>query len=331
MSPQKQIQVLNLEVDYEDVSYFRILVDNSSFKYITIDFGVYCPSDMVWDRALIPLLPQFPEGDWNEGHIGRHPERGTPHFTRYARVALGTISNLWHPTRIDWIDLRRGERLMSNVYTATLLKGRKKNRDQQQREQRGQNKKPTASIRSGSQSRSQSRSPETSSKNDSFIIKYARFPWEIHYYASETAIYKFLEGKGIAPRFLGHLTEGSNNCNNGGRVIGFALERIEHARHAGPHDLEACQEALSKLHRLGILHGDVNRHNFLIRQPDTGGGDVGSTGAAVTGMAGRKIVTIIDFEFASKCTDKLAFTEEMDRLKVELHETDGRGARSIEH
>ena len=36
------------------------------------------------------------------------------------------------------------------------------------------------------------------------------------------------------------------------------------ARHATPADLEACQQALAKLHNLGVLHGDVVECNILI-------------------------------------------------------------------
>ncbi|KAJ5207512.1 hypothetical protein N7491_001859 [Penicillium cf. griseofulvum] len=85
-----------------------------------------------------------------------------------------------------------------------------------------------------------------------------RFDWEIQYLENETTAYEWIEGYDIGPRFLGHLTED-------GRVIGFLMERIRDARHAGPQDLESCREVLSRLHCLGIHHGDTNRFNFLIR------------------------------------------------------------------
>ena len=70
--------------------------------------------------------------------------------------------------------------------------------------------------------------------------------------------YEWIDGHQIGPEFLGHLTEE-------GRVIGFLIERVFDCRHATPEDLSLCQHTLAKLHKLGIKHGDTNKHNFLIR------------------------------------------------------------------
>ncbi|KAK2739461.1 hypothetical protein FQN57_006590 [Myotisia sp. PD_48] len=93
---------------------------------------------------------------------------------------------------------------------------------------------------------------------------------------NETTAYQCIDGKGFAPRFLGHLTEG-------GRVIGFLIEYITGARHAGPQDLPSCRQSLSELHRLGIRHGDTNRFNFLV--------------------CGSKAI-LIDLNTARKCDDQ---------------------------
>ncbi|KAF4763109.1 hypothetical protein N7455_010847 [Penicillium solitum] len=74
----------------------------------------------------------------------------------------------------------------------------------------------------------------------------------------QTAGYRLIEDYDIGPRFLGYPLED-------GRVIGFLMERIANARHAGPQDLDIFQQTLAQLHALGIKHGDVNRFNFLIR------------------------------------------------------------------
>ena len=274
MGAHERIQILNLEVDTDGVSDFRILVDGRSFKYVTIDHGVYETSVMVWDRLLIPVLPPLPKGEWNEGHIKRHPDTGMPYFTQYSKVELPGIHNEWHSTHVNWLDLQRGEKLMSNVYTATIPK--------------------TANTE------------QMGMVDDELVIKYARFPWEMQYYAAETGIYKLIEGLEIAPRFIGHLIEE-------GRVIGFVLERIKHVRHPSPDDLKACQEALGKLHRQDILHGDVNKHNFLVH--DSGG---------------QEIVTMVDFECALESTDKLSFEEEMGSLHAMLSATDGSGGHYLE-
>lgn len=64
---------------------------------------------------------------------------------------------------------------------------------------------------------------------------------------------------GLAPRFLGHVTE------NHSRVIGFLLERIPDVREAGPADLDKCKTTLARLHALGIAKRQLSRDSFLVR------------------------------------------------------------------
>ncbi|KIW11544.1 hypothetical protein PV08_10845 [Exophiala spinifera] len=270
MANYSRIQILNIEVDREDVSDYRMLVDGKSFKYITIDPGVYNPDEMTFDKAIIPQMPPIPEGDWNRGHITKHPENGGPYFSQHTKVTLPTVSSIWHPRQIDWLELELAEWLRSNVRTAQFKEGARQ-----------------------------------TVMADEVLIKFARFPWEMQYYEDETRAYERIDGQAIGPQFLGHLTEE-------GRVIGLVIEYIEDSRHAGPDDVEVCQNALRKLHRLGILHGDVNRHNFLVREAD-----------------GVKTITIVDFECVSDCTDDRLFEEEIDRLREMLHSTDKAGGYYI--
>lgn len=121
------------------------------------------------------------------------------------------------------------------------------------------------------------------------IVKFARFPWETGYYNQETEAYSWIAGHDIGPEFLGHVTEG-------GRAIGFVLRKLE-GRHAGHADLQCCRIALDSLHSLGILHGDTNKHNFLVQ----------STRAY-----------LIDFESAEKVDDPQLFLAEMEVLEAEL-------------
>ncbi|KAF8338695.1 hypothetical protein F5887DRAFT_1273062 [Amanita rubescens] len=109
--------------------------------------------------------------------------------------------------------------------------------------------------------------------------------------------FRWIQNHQIGPRFLGHLTEE-------GRVIGFAMERITSCRHATPEDLALCQQALSKLHRLSIKHGDINKHNFLIHDDRA---------------------TLIDFESALQCNDAKVLEEEFRGLEKELSDMSGRG------
>ncbi|KAM5354003.1 hypothetical protein ACJ41O_000653 [Fusarium nematophilum] len=132
------------------------------------------------------------------------------------------------------------------------------------------------------------------------LAKFAQFPWEIPYFAAETTSYEWIHGRGIGPAFLGHIHEN-------GRVIGFLLEEVPGARTAEPGDLAACQRSLQKLHELGILHGDINKHNFLIR--GDGGGEA----------------VLIDFETAQKCTDQSLLDAEYTHIEESLADTSGRG------
>lgn len=134
------------------------------------------------------------------------------------------------------------------------------------------------------------------------VAKFARFPWEVPQLEAETTAYHWIEGQRIGPKFLGHLTEE-------GRVIGIVMERIADCRHATSDDLALCRQALSKLHDLGIKHGDVNKHNFLVH-------------------AGR--ATLIDFENSSRTTSFKELEAEICSLEEQLLDMSGRGGRVIE-
>lgn len=96
------------------------------------------------------------------------------------------------------------------------------------------------------------------------IMKLANFKWRIPDIHRETYVYSVLDqyqkanpGKRrVTPKFLGHVSEH-------GRIIGFLLEKLE-GRSAGIDDREACEEILHSLHDMGVLHGDINRYNFLV-------------------------------------------------------------------
>lgn len=134
------------------------------------------------------------------------------------------------------------------------------------------------------------------------IVKFARFAWETPQLDAETSAYRWIQNHQIGPKFLGHLTEE-------GGVIGFIIERITSCRHATPGDLSLCQQTLSKLHRLGIKHGDINKHNFLIHD----------------GKA-----TLIDFDVSTRCDDVKALDEEFRMLQDALWDTSGKGGRIAE-
>lgn len=117
------------------------------------------------------------------------------------------------------------------------------------------------------------------------VCKLTAFPWQIPYMEAETRAYRWIQGKGIGPEFLDHVTEE-------GRVIGFVMEYVEGAT-ATREDADVCRAALTKLHSLGIKHGDVKKGNFVI--------------------TGDK-ATMIDFEMARKCDHEHEFHEDWERF-----------------
>jgi hypothetical protein len=74
------LQLLAALVDSKDEedSEYRFLVDEQHVKYVTVDPGVLPKDDRTFAPVLIALLPLFPPGDWNEGHISKDPVTGRP-------------------------------------------------------------------------------------------------------------------------------------------------------------------------------------------------------------------------------------------------------------
>ncbi|KAI8964583.1 hypothetical protein F5Y11DRAFT_315347 [Daldinia sp. FL1419] len=120
------------------------------------------------------------------------------------------------------------------------------------------------------------------------ILKFASFTYGLDSIENETMIYRKLQGQGIAPEFLCHITEEVRG------VIGFATRFIEGSRPAERQDLTICLHALTRLHALRILHGAIERRNFLVQN-------------------GR--VFLIDFAMASLCDDPEEFEDENDQLR----------------
>ncbi|KAG6152853.1 hypothetical protein E4U37_003457 [Claviceps purpurea] len=132
------------------------------------------------------------------------------------------------------------------------------------------------------------------------LMKLAVWPWEVAWIETETAVYQWICDKGVGPKFLGHLTEGPN-----GRIIGFITEWLDGTRSAEPRDLDGCKKALARLHQLGIKHGDINRHNFLVRE----------------GEGHEDEVVLIDFDLARRDCSHVELEDEMKALKNNLEST----------
>ncbi|KAI9702629.1 MAG: hypothetical protein M1820_006135 [Bogoriella megaspora] len=137
------------------------------------------------------------------------------------------------------------------------------------------------------------------------IAKFACFEWDIERINNETWAYSAIEHyqqlypstPRIAPNFLAHLTEN-------GRVMGLLLEKLE-GNYASIDDLTRCEAVLRQLHGMSLIHGDVNRFNFL-----------------VDGI--KDCVHLLDFEHVRDFDENNAHLE-IESLSTELCEDTGRG------
>ncbi|KAI9668619.1 MAG: hypothetical protein M1831_001058 [Alyxoria varia] len=249
------VQILHLEVDPETMEgQFRLLIEGSSVKYLTVDGnGIFADNcDMCFKPTLFATLPNLPEGDWNVGHVvaaeGKDSEVGQRAVFESTRRDddLPTIRSIWHPLKVDVTDLelQRINKLASNVWKVDV-----------------------------------NMSEDANAAKQPAIAKMANMAHEVSYYDAETAAYSWIEGSGVAPRFLGHIHEGGR-----------------------------CRDLLGKVHELGIKHGDINRHNFLVTP---------------------KKVWLVDWESATECDNKEELRAEMETLEDELMDESGRGGKSV--
>jgi hypothetical protein len=270
-NPNVRLLTCLTTLDEEDTrdSDYRCVVDGQHVKYVTTAPGIFC-DEPEGDRNFGPtllsrLLPTFPDGDWNKARVAEDLGTGQLAFVAMEKVALPGVENVWHPLQLNELDFIEGDYLHPGVHIATH--------------------------------------PDLN-KGGPIVIKIAEWPWEIPANEVETSVYQLIHGKGIGPKFLGHITEGKD-----GRVVGFALECVKDVRHAGPDDFESCKKALGRLHKLGIKHNDINKHNFLVRE----GYDT----------------LLIDFEFAEQDCPSKELEEEMSGLERSLNDPSTRGGIRI--
>ena len=253
-------------IDLDD-SHYRFLVDGKYVKYVTTAPGALGGEEIDWSFGpilLSELLPPFPPGNWNKGHVAKGPETGEVAFIEVKTEPLAGVESLWHPVKLNELDFAQELYLRQRVRTSTH--------------------------------------PELNDGKP-VLIKTAVWPWEVAFMEAETTAYGSICGRGIGPKFLGHVTEGKD-----GRVIGFVAEWVQDARIAGPGDFEGCRKALRQLHELGIKLGDINKHNFLVRE-------------------GHDVI-LIDFEFAKKCSPQ-ELEDEMNALKGSLEDPSFRGGVEV--
>ncbi|KAI9824127.1 MAG: hypothetical protein M1819_001082 [Sarea resinae] len=139
------------------------------------------------------------------------------------------------------------------------------------------------------------------------VAKIACFDFQLPQIEDETHVYSIISQHQeaavppVAPAFLAHLAEN-------GRVMGMLLEKLE-GDYATIDDLPACEEAVRRVHRMGMIHGDVNRYNFIVDRS-------------------KKCARLVDFEHASPYNETEALAE-LQSLPAELVEATGRGGTII--
>lgn len=134
--------------------------------------------------------------------------------------------------------------------------------------------------------------------DQTWVLKIARFRHEVPALQREVAAYSVLSSQGflLAPKFIGFAYEETKH-----RTVGFLMEDIS-GRVPDIRDLDQCMETVCKLHKSGIIHGDLNRYNFMMTQSGAKIFDFENSttrGCAGTGAADEEIRTL-----ASKLEDE---------------------------
>ncbi|KAI1291240.1 hypothetical protein F5Y03DRAFT_388567 [Xylaria venustula] len=204
------------------------LADDGSLKWVALNAGIF-PGE--WSTGMTDLdcekfvFPPFPTGPWNVGQIRRF-ENGEVGFSQTLEMPVKGIQSAWHPNKIDFTEL---EIVRQHTY---YLDG------------------------------------------EHFVVKHPSFekpvhlnlcPWATRSWKrsleTETKVYERIDGLGMAPEFLGHVTYQ-------GSIIGYLLEWVEDAQPITKKDKAARLKAVRKLHSLGITHGAARRYSFLKRGED---------------------------------------------------------------
>ncbi|KAI0457199.1 hypothetical protein F5B21DRAFT_521442 [Xylaria acuta] len=202
------------------------LAGDGSLKWVAVNSGVF-PGWWSFKDTSHLVFPPFPTGSWNVGQI-RRLESGEVGFTKTLEMPLEGINYAaWHPTKIEFAEFELVSQFKDGIDGRLW----------------------------------HVKHPRFSGK--SIFVKIA--PWACNgsklAMEKETRAYQLVDGLGIAPEFLGHVTYH-------GAIFGFILEWVEGARTTKKKDKLARIEAVKKLHALGITHGSAHHKNFLKRGND---------------------------------------------------------------
>lgn len=266
-----------MEVDVEDECESEYRIEAAGLvKYITIAPGTIDPDLLSLPLTSLPPLP-YMETSWTAAHISRDMQTGELK-SKLSNEKLPGVENVWHSASFNVLSLQRTKQLTAAAFEALIPE----------------------EVRAVYSNLPTSGEQSSGSGSPTVIAKIARFAWEIPRIEQETRTYELLHSKkatDLAPRFLGHLHER-------GRVMGFLLEKVQGHDSASINDLRECELTLKRFHALGLLHGDVNRYNFLV---------------------GNRSVKLIDFERSQEGAAEDVKAAELRSLRAQLTEETGRG------
>ncbi|KAI1383580.1 uncharacterized protein F4822DRAFT_421062 [Hypoxylon trugodes] len=203
--------------------YYRILTASHQIKYLGVK-GIKPNKMDIYGRELD--FETVPDGSWSIGSLTPSPITGKLILMETSETKLCAINPTWHPNSIDIIDL---EDPVADSWDHELLCQGKLH----------------ATIRGAHFGESRT------------MVQYEWNPRLVYPLDIVTDIFSRIDGLGIAPKFLAHVTE---NCD---RVIGYMVQGMN-GRAATPEDLDACRDVLSKLHSLGIVLGFLHPQAFII-------------------------------------------------------------------
>jgi len=207
-----------------EVARGLFLADDGTFKWVLIDADVFPGKEwsyITMEEIRSLTFPLFPSGSWNFGRISRLEDDKVDFTTTLSRPIEG-IDNTWHPTKIDFMEFE----LVSEFPGCTDAR-------------LWHAKHPLFNDK------------PLFVKISPWATGWARITLE-----KETKAYEKLQGLGMSPHFLGHVTYQ-------GAVIGLILEWIDGAKTTDKKDKGARIKLVKKLHRLGIAHGCAHHKNFL--------------------------------------------------------------------
>ncbi|KAH6892347.1 hypothetical protein B0T10DRAFT_483637 [Thelonectria olida] len=119
--PERNANVKLLAVladpDGSEVDEYRFLVDAKDVKYVTVEPGVLPKDDRTFAPVLVPALPSFPPGDWNEARVVLRNGEAT--FVNLNKATLPGIGNVWHPVKIDHLELMQLDRVRQTLHRVT--------------------------------------------------------------------------------------------------------------------------------------------------------------------------------------------------------------------